>query len=383
MTTHEINRAVARGKPAQLFFDNLIRFAFFAVYFLVPFSAKTGLIIVVLMPFLLARLPRLQEVVFIVILAAALCGYFFWGSHEIKPIPLEFSQSLSRLVVSLLCLTPIFFVRADNVSGALMWLMIGTLSFVFYEGVSTLRDAPQEILKRYMLHPFTGDELDSTGQINAAAMACGFLLFVSRKTIAGWIGLAAVIFLSVVYSNRTGTLLTLTFVFIWLLLSTSAGVARRWIVFGAIIVASVLLFEMNSQLVEDQLGGIYTRLTKEGLQTERYTMQVYGLHMLFSGEYPLGGAQVAGVGDSIWYHNVFLDAYRVAGIPDMILFLALAFMSLRCVLVLRSFELLVAWTAALLVACTSVPLEGGPVEYYAIFSVFTYAMVAPKDARAK
>ncbi|WP_029922519.1 hypothetical protein [Nevskia soli] len=354
----------------------LLQFFFCASYFFVPFWAKSALLILLLTPLLVARLPRLFEAVFLLALAIGLCSYLVFGAAEIKPLPLELSEAVVRTLIAIIFIVPLFFVETNTAAKAIRWLMIGCVIFVFAEGVLTLINAPETAIRRYMMSPQSGEEVHSTGQINSAVLAAGFLLLVSSKKLAGWLGLIGVIFLAVMYLNRTGMLLSATYLCVFFLTTNKMTAKQRWPAFFGVAFLGLILGGPFFDSFMDSVQPAMARLSDEGLESARYEVQWHGLSLLFSGEYPLGGAQLNGVGSTEWYHNLLLDAYRVAGIPTMLIFAFLTAISFHALRKAHSFNLFVIWMVALFIASTSVVLEGFMAEYYTTFAVFSYAFIA-------
>lgn len=347
--------------------------------FLASFEPKAGVVLLLMIPILGWRVPRTVELMFLVLLGLGLGGYFVLGADQIKPEPLEPLGAIRHAVFSFLFIAALFVMEERESRRALLWLSIGTVVFVTYAGFDTFINNPYAVIHRHIVHPLMDEEVASTGQINAAALSGGVLLFILREKILGWMALLAVVLLSFMYQNRTGMLFSILALGGWLI--TGRGLGKMWRGLSLVILVSFagltisLSESLFSQLMQ-MISPALSRLSNEGLETTRYSLQLYGFSRLFNGEYVLGGAQVGGLFTENWYHNIFLDAYRVGGVPTMLLFLCAILISLRRMLALRSASLFFIWTVAFLLAISSVPMEGFMVEYCAIFSVFSYTVLA-------
>jgi hypothetical protein len=355
---------------------------FFVAYLMAPFLTRSGLILVLVTPLLISRLPRPRELIFLVLLMLGLCGYYILGGEQIRPDPLTMSQGMIRLFSTMPFILPLFFVDVRDAEGAIQYLMIGCLAFVFYEGVWTLLNSPETVLERFMVYPKTKQEVNSTGQINAAALGAGFLLVISRKVIVGWLALACVLFLSIAYQNRTGMVLFATYVVTWLLLRRGGARWLRWLMPIGMIGMISLSYLASQGGILQAFAPAYTRLTTEGIESVRYRIQARGLSHFLSGDFPFGGAQLNGLGETSWYHNLFLDSYRVGGYFVMALFGGIVLLSLSSMVRARDFGFFVIWTMAFLVSQTSISVEGLPMEFYSVFSIFAFAMMSWQKAVA-
>jgi hypothetical protein len=366
------NGRAQTGAPLR----RLARAALVIAYFCLGFVSYSGLLALAALPFLLARRLRLIDVGFLLVLGLAVASYLIAGAAQIMPAPLAPGAAMTRTITALLFVPPLFVMSAVDARSAIKSLALGVVVFVLVEGVMTLISAPDVALRRYMIFPVTGEEVASTGQINAAALGAGILIFLIRTTLSGWLSLLAVTFLSIAYANRTGMLLIVAFIIIWVVGNKRTDRRKAWLAFSAIVLLGIMAYAATPQVFDEWSQRAKLRVSAEGLESARYELWSYGLSQMFAGESPLGGAQLnVGTFPTYWYHNLFLDAYRVAGIPTMLLFCLLFALSFRRVRRMNAWEPLVVWVAALTLASTSVLLEGMLFEYYVITVVLAYPFI--------
>jgi len=345
----------------------------YSVYFAAPFWPKIGLFLPLITLLVFSRLPRFREALYLLVLVAAVGAYYILGAADIRPNPLSAERSLISTGVAILFILPFFFITPHRTRSAITALMLGVAVFVLFEGVFTIYNYPETAIRRYMMHPILGEEVHSTGQINATALAAFFLIAISRKLVFGWIAWLVVALVSIAFQNRTGMLLSVLLL-IFLLLKRQTW--NIWQKFFWITTITSVIYLTYFLLVEPIVANPLARLMSEGLQTERYEIQLEGLKMIIQGRHLFGGGQLSGTADTFWYHNIFIDAYRVAGILGLVLFVAVVLISFLNAVESRSIEVFSAWVCAFALVCTSVVMEGFLIEYLATFSVFSYALVA-------
>lgn len=355
------------------------RWAVMVGYLVLPVFPRAALIIPLFAFLLRPKRLRVVRITFVAALSCALAGYLLLGAAELRPVPLSATTAAVRTAYAVLSIGSLFLLKERDAELAVHWLAIGIVGYVMYEGASTLMAAPDIALTRLFLQPGTGQEIASTDQINAMALACGYLLLVRRSTVVAFAGFGGVMLLSSAYANRTGALLTAGLLIAWALFVEGRRRGRLFIA-AAVALGGILVFAQQL-IAADYLSRLTSRFAIEGLESSRYQAQLYGITNIISGRHPLGGAQATDGGSSLyWYHNLFLDAYRVGGFPVLLLFILVAAISLRWTK-RRTRAIQFLWWATLAVACTSVVIEGFSVEYYIVFAVFSLPVLTDPPAR--
>jgi hypothetical protein len=284
------------------------------------------------------------------------------------------------MMFGLLVVAPLFFISNAHAAVALTSLALGTCAFVLTAGLTTLLKAPDVALARFMVHPLTGEEVNSTGQINAFALAAGFLLLPARRSILGWLAVVAMGFLAIAYLNRTGMVLSAFLILGWTLCDRHDLARRIYITLALVVSAFTATIFLHPDTASALSEAALLRFQSDGLESERFRLQRFGLDLVLAGEHALGGGDVTRVGVDLWYHNLFLDAYRVAGLPGMLLFVLLTIWAFQGALQVRRLPLLVLLSATLLACLSSIPVEGSLVEYCSVFPLLAYAVLLGQAA---
>jgi hypothetical protein len=232
-----------------------------------------------------------------------------------------------------------------------------------------------------MIYPITGDHIHSTGQINAMVISVGYFLLISSKKLLSIVSVLGLTTIALAYANRTGMVFSAIFALALIFqIFNSSRFKYSIITFIGILI--FIFFVAQLEVFQNVLNIGINRLFDERLETERSDLLETGLEIIKSGQYPFGGAQLGAERAYPWYHNIYLDAYRVAGFPALLLFLLLTLMSAYAMLSTKSVTLFIIWSISFAMIFTSVPIEGAFLEYSAYFSIFFYALVVDRERKS-
>jgi hypothetical protein len=316
----------------------------------------------------LRQLPGFKEFFYIGILIASLSMYYLMGRENIKPDPMDFTSGMKTVATILVVTVPLFYASRPLAIKAIEALIWGVVFCVILTVVYTIVTQPVLLSLRMSVFPITGDQLYTPGLANSLAIAVFLLAFFFRRDI--WLYLLAILFITaLVLANRTALVLCLFYLLfgsVQNLRRLGAPTTHNIMVLGTAIVIGVSFLFAHLDLLVVSFDLFYERLTNERFETGRWKNQADGFEALFSGVLPMGGYEVT-QDATLWFHNIFLDAYRVAGIASAIAFLILFAIPLK--MILRNFDvrLLCAWLCGTAIACTSVPLESSKFDWYSVF----------------
>lgn len=350
---------------------------FYGAYLLAPFSSWFLLVALCLLPLMLARSPGNLGSIFIVLICAGIADYFIAGAGYLP----ESQSAVAQVFIKLAFVIPLFFLRPGEGVKALAMTMTSSVVLVLWEAIYTITTSPTSVFTRAMISQQTGEIANSTGMINAAAAAAAYLLFIAKKPRLGWLGLAVAIGCSAAFLNRTGFLIAAACTGFSLLGIRKLSLRQRIIV--CLIPVTVIGYFSLSEEGFVWATPLMQRLANEGLESERYFLQGYGLSMIWSASYPLGGAEVEHISSTHWYHNILLDAYRMGGFPCLLLFMGALMTSFIAMLYRRSTRIAFVWIIGLFLSFSSVPLEGGAIEFYTIFAILCIPFLREVDADDK
>jgi len=355
-------------------------------YLLLPFTESVAIVMLLCCtPFVSPRHINKNGVAFLSVLLVALIAYYLVGASENRPI-INNSLQIWRVIASFVVILALLLVSPGNAKKSVEYLCIGVVAFVFIEGILTFIIAPDVALARAMIKPMMGGEVGvfhSTGQINAMSLAAGFLFLLSEKQFLRSLSLALLVVIAWMFLNRTGMIISAIYILYWVLhaaksrpkVFNSKRHSQLLLAIALLLISTVLL--MHPEFVPAEIKDAFLRMFfYDGLKTERYETIKIGLEQIYSGNHPFGGAQLGSEFSYPWYHNLYLDAYRVAGFPALALFLALTSISFYAVCKSNLKRLIFMWILAFGIAMSSVPLEGLFIEYTTIFTIFTYAISA-------
>ena len=352
-------------------------------FFLLPFFQNTAISLMLFATIFLLRSRGIspKQAMFLVVLFAALYTYLWFGAEELRPI--HSGISLLSQTISALDFVLVLFLAGPMVARkAIQYLSMGTVILVFLEGILTIVYYPVVAIQRFMIYPITGDQVHSTGQINAMTVAVGFLLLLSGRKLLGVIALLMLASMALAYANRTGMIFSALFFMILLFQFVgSVRFSHYLLALACMLIFASLAWQLER--VPDVINFGFSRFSEEGLASERFDLLSTGLEAIMSGEHPYGGAQLGPERAYPWYHNMYLDAYRAAGFPALALFIVLTLLSAHAALRSKSKSLIFVWWVALGMTMTSVPIEGAFLEYAAYFSIFSYAFVVERSCNQR
>ena len=247
---------------------------------------------------------------------------------------------------------------------------------------TSLATDPILVAARQVLDPFTGEQVNSIGYSNMAALAALAAIggLVGRNSILAprWgsrlvIGtvLAVALTIAIILQARTFFLVVAgaIAVFLWRLRKSAfvgfvvalGLVASLVLVFGDELVEGLGVSGPQAALV----GGIASRFSEKGLESPRYELWAHGVPRVL--EQPGGGVRVdSNLYGTKWLHNLWLDAARTSSLFAVALLIAFQLMHLRDFIGLAKrakedadlFVLLVLCVGTFAIAFTSIPLEG-------------------------
>lgn len=208
----------------------------------------------------------------------------------------------------------------------------------------------------------------ATAVINVAIVGCS-LLIVERDS--RWqTAVLLVVVCTLAWANRTGLVMGGFLLFV--------GAIRHGLSAGRAVKIGLAFVLVLPLLQVSPLGA---RFASEGLQSLRWVSQLDAVLSVFLGQYPDGGYQNV-LGDTIWVHNFFLDVYRIAGIPHLVVTFALALWCLVWGARGDSWAR-VHWGVCFAVAATSVPLEGQLAEvFFVLGGIYVYPLLRRITPRA-
>lgn len=349
------------------------RLSLLIAFALIPFVQSAA--IAMLMVATLFHMPltwRRNELFFLYVLLAFFALYYLWGAREIAPDPLNARAAISRFVSSFVVILSLFSVSKVDAKKAIQILCASIVLFVFITGVWTILFEPLVASQRWMASIYTNDETASTGLINSMAVSVGVLLFWAERKTIGVLSLLLLATIAMLYANRTGQLISAAYVAA--LLVQMAISKRAWYTLTIISILLLVYPLTNLDIVSSLFKFGLSRFYDEGFTTERTDVFTIGIDHIFSGNYLFGGAQLA-YGWSPWYHNLFLDAYRVAGLPALMVAITLTLMTFLNALKSKSGAILFVWLIAFLIMMTSIPMEAAFVEFAINFAIFAYAII--------
>ena len=373
-----VPKQVRSINPAGVFLNRYGSFAFVACYAIMPLYNWVSAIAIILSILLISRKPTFLETVFLCSFLVAVIFYYLVGGDQQMPHSMDMFEGIKRIVVTCGVLSPLFLVRRRISLMAIEALCYGIIFESVYIVLYTFKNDPVLFIGRQLLLPGTEIILNSPGVVNATVLATGLLVIIMQRFVITWIALVVSLTISILLVNRTGILLSMTFILVALYMrykdfKFSQLKRINWkfvfLVYGATIAFALNTTKMQGEIFYSNYDSIITRFESEGIESERFEMQKDGLSGLLSGEKPWGGRQVK-VGDSIWYHNAFLDAYRVSGLPGFILMASVVMVSLLEVLRKRKLFLLLLWFTSFSVVMSSVVFEGLFIEFASTFIIF-------------
>jgi len=247
---------------------------------------------------------------------------------------------------------------------------------------TSLATDPILVAARQVLDPFTGEQVNSIGYSNMAALAALAAIggLVGRNSVVArrsgnrlviGVLLTLALTIAVVLQARTFFLLVAGAIGV-LLWRLRKGAFVGFVVALGLVASLVLVFgdELAGGLgvIGPQatlVGGFASRFSEKGLESPRYELWAYGVPRVL--EQPGGGIRVdSNLFGTKWLHNLWLDAARTSSLFAVALLIAFQLMHLRDFigLVKRAkedaelFVLLVLCVGTLAIAFTSIPLEG-------------------------
>jgi hypothetical protein len=270
-----------------------------------------------------------------------------------------------------------FFLTSSKDKGSLMRAFsFAVCAFVLITALATYVLRPDLIPERTMYLPLLLGENNSTGLINSSALAAAVMTLLYRDSRIGLAFTSLTLMLSLIWLNRTGLFLSTVIILTWLT-SVADWKRRAFLVLLCLLAGYVLI---STGALTDLL--IIDRLTSEGLSSPRWLVQVDALDNLLGGNYPLGGYSNT-IYDIEWIHNMLLDAYRLAGIPAVVIWSTTIIYTLATLLMRRpSSRQLVVWSMALLVSMTAVVFEAHPIEFLTI-TLTLWAPLFPERSRVR
>lgn len=355
---------------------------FLACYAVMPVSQWPAVVAMFLSIIIIARMPSDWEFLFIGLIILTSIFYYLVGSAYIMPYPLEMLDGTKRAISSCFFLIPLFLVRRKVAIMALEAICYGVIVMCICVVTYTFIHAPEVLIGRNVIMPGTDDRVNSPMFANTVPLVAGMLILLLRPT-TGWIALGVSFVIAILLANRTGVVLSIIILAFALYSFYQKKTCRllprhrkhqyivknsvKPILFVILLIIVGFIF-IGNEIIHLAIQNIYTRFAEEGLESQRFASQSDGIIAMLSGESLLGGRQVL-IGDSVWYHNIFLDAYRVAGVPGFMLILTTIVLSFSTVCKGKNPALLILWLLNLFVLISSVILESILVEYVTTFSI--------------
>ena len=214
-----------------------------------------------------------------------------------------------------------------------------------------------DLLEARAVYLIFGGEQNSTNFVNLLLMSTVVLLFSKSKY---WViySSSIIILISVLWQNRTGMVLTPLVLLVHLL-----NRQRYLLSIGFILIVSTNI---------TTLLNISTRLSIEGLETERTIIFINAYNDMINGNNFFGGYKVDStylVAATNWTHNLVLDVYRLSGIPGVIISVIIIIITLIKTLYRKENMLLglFCWIVGFIISMTSVVFESTIFEFLLVF----------------
>lgn len=186
---------------------------------------------------------------------------------------------------------------------------------------------------------------NSTNYINVLGLVAIRLISLRKRDNWNILIVMLVLYYSYTWDNRSGIILAC----IGLIL----GLGKNVLFF-------IFITILGSNLIEFE-GIADNRLLSHGLESVRWLVWNDAIKAISEGQYFYGGFSST-YNDTIWMHNIWLDIYRLNGVPSFLLSVILVGV-IPVILALRyDYTLLQVLLPTLLIAGSSVPLEGSFLE---------------------
>lgn len=229
------------------------------------------------------------------------------------------------------------------------------LSYIVFSFIWTYFFYYELVAERTLNVFLTNGFQNSTNYINIIVIALTILLILKEKSFFFILILPSFI-IAIIWQNRTGIIL-LPILFLILLL-----IEKKYLILMSFFIISTTLFSL---VVNDE-----TRIGQLGVESSRSLMAIESYNSLISFQYPFGGYKVNySIYDTFWIHNIFLDTYRLVGIPGFIIVFFVFIYSLIMTLKLKSSKIIgfIGWLISFFIASTSIVFESTHLEFIFIF----------------
>ena len=238
-----------------------------------------------------------------------------------------------------------------------------------------------------LISPFSDEEFNSPGISNSLALTSSYFLlsiFVQKNTMA-WkiISLCIVVlsFLGAIYTSGRAffVIFILTYTTLLVYLVKLNFKKALFLIFISIFMIIITNYSIkNLDYFDKRFELTLMRIELEGLSSERFSLAVDGIEK--SVYYPFGGFMVNTlICNTLWFHNIFLDSARVAGLfPVFILLIIFLFTFKFLFYKSKEGDILPVWSFMItfLLMQQDVIIEGN----YKIFFVFYLSCIALLDS---
>jgi hypothetical protein len=293
------------------------------------------------------------------ILLSFLLAFIFWCGRD------NFSgESVSNFYLIYIFTIRIFwinFLSRNNIYKRQSKILVVSkvlLGYILLSFLFTFLTNTNLVEERKLSLIFSSNYENSTNYVNILLMILVILLFSKIRLMFFFISFI-IFLLSITWQNRTGIILTPVIVIFRLLLNKKYLLSFFLFIF--------ILFNFKSFL------NFSSRFSTLGLDTERTIIVVDAFNQLINGNYFFGGYKVSNnstlVDQTNWTHNLILDAFRLAGVPGVIISILLLLISF-----IKNFNKdsnfilgLFCWFIGFILSMTSVVLESTLYEFLFIF----------------
>lgn len=310
-------------------------------------------------------------VIMFALIVIQLYVYLVIGSINIMPEPLGESEALYTVLAISAVVLPLFISRDRNT--LILYSFLSLFSYCAISLVYTILAEPYLVPLRLVSLPFAQGVANSPGVVNTMILSSVILVYYYFK---GWISISLIaisLVLSSVMLNRTGVILCIVILMIYMKKEYFVKkVNANTLSFSLLVIGMILSFILyNIYLFEP----VIERLRIDGLGTGRWVNQLDGLNAILNLDMPNGGIQVR-MDHTLWFHNVLIDAYRVSGLTGLVSsILPLLFLAIYMTYKNKSKYDYVLLILFMLVVMSSIPIEGGAYERFAMI-IFTARMMS-------
>ena len=266
---------------------------------------------------------------------------YIYGGDNISKFGISLPVSFYSIITKISLLFYIYN-NPDSLKNLLYLIFIWiSLSFIY-----TFYYQNQYVNLRYVFLFLTGSKQNSTNFINILVILTSIMILKKNNYILFFIIIGLLI--SFIWKNRTGLIFFPTF-YITILL-----IKKKYL----FLIPSFFIFLFNYKYIFS-----LTRFKSEGITSMRWLTQYETFVSWINFKYPYGGYTII-LGDTIWAHNIFLDAYRLTGfyLPVALLILYI-YSFIKTLLITNNLAIrLLVWTTSLFLSLSSVVFEGTNLE---------------------